>query len=115
MKNIFLLLFISINIHLAFSQTNNCISKLDSNGVIKIAKKKNVYWTKAWQCLPKMNFDAETCEWHYTACKIEYTNRGDCKNTNGCTVTTRAILVINANTRKVIKLEKKKHVTHNYE
>lgn len=113
-KNILLFLLITA-VNPVFSQTNHCVSKLDSNEVIRIARKKKVYWTEAWQCKPHLKFDGLACEWTVTTCKIEHTNRGDCKYTNGCTVTTTSTLVINATSRKVVSLEKKEDVTHNFE
>lgn len=113
-KNI-LLFLLATAVKPAFSQTTNCVSKLDSNEVIQIARKKKVYWTEDWQCKPHLTFDALTCEWTVTSCKIAHTNRGDCRYTNGCTVTTIATLVIHATTHKVVRLEKEKHVTHNFE
>lgn len=110
-----LLFLLATAVNPAFSQTNTCVSKLDSNEVIHIARKKKVYWTEAWQCKPYLKFDELTCEWTVISCKTDHTNRGDCKYTNGCTVTTTATLVINATTRQVVHLEKKEHVTHNFE
>lgn len=114
-KNIVFFLLISASVNPAFSQTAPCASKLDSSDVIRIARKKKVYWTEDWQCKPQLKFDGLTCEWTVTTCKTEHTNRGDCKYTNGCTVTTMATLVINATTRKVVSLEKKEHLIHNFE
>lgn len=114
-KNILLFLLMSTIVNPVFSQTNHCAAKLDSNDVIQIARKKKVYWTESWQCTPQLKFEESTCEWTVTSCKITHTNRGECKYTNGCTVTTMATLVINATTHKVVRLEKIKHVTPNYE
>jgi hypothetical protein len=114
-KNILLFLLMSAAVYPAFSQTNHCVSNLDSNDVIQIARKKKVYWTESWQCTPQLKLDELSCEWTVTSCKISHTNRGDCKHTNGCTVTTIATLVIHATTHKVVRLEKIKHITPNYE
>lgn len=114
-KNILLFLLMSTIVNPAFSQTTNCVSKLDSNDVIQIARKKKVYWTESWQCNPQLKFDELTCEWTVTSCKISHTNRGECRHTNGCTVTTISTLVINATTHKVVHLEKIKHITPNFE
>lgn len=114
-KNILLFFLVSLTVNPAFSQTSPCVSKSDSNDVIRIARKKKVYWTEDWQCKPQLKLDESRCEWTFTSCKISHTNRGDCKYTNGCTVTTMATLVIDATRRKVISLEKKEQVTHNFE
>jgi hypothetical protein len=47
--------------------------------------------------------------------KIKITNKGDCKNSNGCTVTTAVTLLIDAYTGKVKDRIELKHVTKNYE
>ena len=114
-KNIGLFLLISASVNTAFSQISPCISKLDSNEVIRIVRKKKVYWTEDWQCKPYLKFDSLRCEWTVTTCKINHTNRGDCKYTNGCTVSTTATLVINASNRRVVSLKKNEHVIHNFE
>lgn len=114
MNNILLFLLMA-TVNPAFSQTTPCVSRLDSNDVIQIAKKKKAYWTESWQCQPQLKFDALRCEWTVTSCKISHTNRGDCKHTNGCTVTTTSTLVIHAITRKIVSLEKEKQLIHNYE
>lgn len=114
-RHILLFLLMSTYISLAFAQTNNCNSKLDSTDVIRIARKKNAYPTKDWQFKPRLKFDDLTCEWTVTSGKIQHTERGDCKYTNGCTVITTTTLVINATTRKVVHREQQKQVTHNYE
>lgn len=111
-----LLLFISITcVNHAVSQTTKCIPKTDSNEVVRIAKKKNIYWTKNWQCRPVLKLDTLTCKWTLITGKIDHTNKGDCKYTNGCTVSTTATLVINAVTGKTLLLEKNKKLFHNYE
>lgn len=113
-KSIFLCLLMA-TVNPVFSQTNNCVSELDSNEVIHIARKKKVYWTESWQCKPDLKFDELTCELTVTTCKTEHTRRGKCRYTNGCTVTTMATLVIHASTHKVVRLEKKKEFTPNFE
>lgn len=114
-KNIVFFLLLQASVNPACSQTAPCASKLDSSDVIRIARKKKVYWAEDWQCKPQLKFDGLRCEWTVTTCKMHHTNRGDCKRTNGCTVTTMATLVINATTHKIVSLEKKEHLTPNFE
>ena len=47
--------------------------------------------------------------------KIKITNKGDCKNTNGCTITTAVTLMIDASTGKVKDRVELKHVVRNWE
>ncbi len=110
-----LLLFASVFPMIALAQNKTCINKLDSNKVKRIAKRHNAYWTKAWQCRPLIEFKEESCEWKVASCKIIITNKGDCKNTNGCTITTQVTLLIDANSGKVKDRIELKHVTRNYE
>lgn len=97
------------------AQNNTCINKLDSNKVRSIAKRHNSYWTKAWQCRPFIEFKEENCEWKVSSCKIKITNKGDCKYSNGCTITTKVSLLIDAQTGKVKDRIELKHVIRNYE
>jgi len=99
----------------AFAQNNTCINNLDTNKVIRIAKRHNSYWTKAWQYKPGLLFKEESCEWMVISHKIKITNKGDCKNSNGCTVTTAVTLLIDATSGKVKDRIELKHVTKNYE
>jgi hypothetical protein len=99
----------------AFAQNNTCINNLDTNKVIRIAKRHNSYWTKAWQYKPGLLFKEESCEWMVVSHKIKITNKGDCKNSNGCTVTTAVTLLIDATSGKVKDRIELKHVTKNWE
>lgn len=99
----------------SLAQNNTCINKLDSNKVKRIAKRHKSYWTKAWQCRPSIKFKEESCEWKVESCKIKITNKGDCKNSNGCTITTGVTLLIDATSGKVKDRIELKHVTKNYE
>src|SRR3954468_16656587 len=99
MKKILLFLLILINTDSAVSQINNCISEMDSNAVIRIARKKNVYWTEGRQYKARFKFYSFRCECILTSWKISHTNKGDCRYTNGCTVATSATLIINAVTK----------------
>jgi hypothetical protein len=110
-----LLLFASVFPMIALAQNKTCINKLDSNKVKRIAKRHNAYWTKAWQYPPGMIFKEESCEWMVVSRKIKITNKGECKNTNGCTITTQVTLLIDATTAKVKNRIELKHVTRNYE
>ena len=115
MKTLFLLISIFICVNITVSQTPKCVPKIDSNEVVRIAKKKRIYWMKDWQCRPTLKLDTFNCKWTIITGKTEHTNKGDCKYTNGCTVSITATLVINAMTGETLLLEKKKELFHNYE
>ncbi len=100
---------------MVLSQNSTCDNKLDTNKVKRIAKRHNSYWTKAWQYPPSMIFKEESCEWMVVSHKIKITNKGDCKNSNGCTVTTSVTLLIDAGTGKVKDRIELKHVVKNWE
>ena len=97
------------------AQSNNCISKLDSSKVIKIAKRNNSYWTKYWVCSPKLYFNDTTCAWTVTSGRQKFSNKGQCKYTNGCTITEVVTLVIDAKTGRVRSRKVNSHTTYNYE
>lgn len=110
-----ILLFAFVFPLISLAQNNTCINKLDSNKVKRIAKRHNSYWTRAWQAQPGIVFKAESCEWMVVSHKIKITNKGDCKNTNGCTIITTVTLLIDATSGKVKDRIELKHVTRNYE
>jgi hypothetical protein len=115
MKTLLLFIFILTCANPAISQTNKCIPKTDSSDVVKIAKRKGIYWTKNWQYGPTLKLDTLTCNWAFFSGKSHHTTKGDCKYTNGCTATTTATLVVGAATGKIISFKKEKHLYHNYE
>lgn len=91
------------------------MNRLDTAQVIKIAKRNNSYWTKAWQFPPAILFKDESCEWMVVSHKIKVTHKGDCKHTNGCTITTKVTLLIDAQSGKVKDRIELKHVSNNWE
>lgn len=101
---------------LAYSQTTvSCKNKLDTAKVIAIAKRHNAYWIKLWFAPPSIKFNEDSCTWTVVSYKSKHTNRGECKHTNGCTLTKTVTLIINAKTRRVISKRKKKEMFPNYE
>lgn len=101
--------------NLSIAQHKICINNLDTNKVIRIAKRHNSYWTKAWQCPPNIEYNENNCEWKVSSCKIKISNKGDCKNTNGCTLTTSVSLIIDAGSGKIKDRIELKLVTKNWE
>ena len=111
---VILLLLIAFPV-LGFSQQVNCISALDTAEVIKIAKKKKAYWQVHEQMKPDIVFDVGKCEWIVKSSKTKHTNRGNCKNTNGCTLLKTVTLTIDARTIKIKHKRRRKKLYHNYE
>jgi hypothetical protein len=109
----FFILFVFPSVLLA--QNKACKNSLDSIKVKRIAKRHNSYWTKAWQYPPSVIFNEESCEWMVVSHKIKISNKGDCKNSNGCTITTRVTLMIDATTGRVKDRIELKHVVKNWE
>jgi len=100
--------------HSAISQTPPCKPGIDSAAVVRIAKKRGVYWTENWACPPRLTFDSLNCQWKLFTCKTKHTTKGDCKYTNGCTVSTTATLVVHALTGQS-QVQKREKLYHNYE
>jgi hypothetical protein len=91
-------------------------NRLDTNGVIRIAKRHNAYWTKLWFAPPGIYFDTEKCAWVVTSIKHKQTNRGRCKHIfNGCTKVITVTLTIDAKSKKVVSRMKEKEVYGNHE
>ncbi|MES2478092.1 MAG: hypothetical protein V4561_03340 [Bacteroidota bacterium] len=98
-----------------FSQTMDCDSRMDSMRLMNIAIRHNAWWNNEWYAPPSMKFNADNCEWTVVSYKSKHTDRGDCKNTNGCTMSKMVTLVIDARTFKVKSRKKKITVHPNYE
>ena len=109
------MIFLSNIFTSSFAQNNPCVNTLDSTKVIRIAKRNNSYWTKAWQYPPGIVFKEENCEWMVVSHKIKITNKGDCKYSNGCTITSSVTLLIDASTGKIKDRIELKHVVRNWE
>lgn len=114
----------------AKSQTFDCVNKLDTAEIIKIAKKESAWWDKnpkyTWDRktqrhnYPKVLFDEKNCEWRVYSIKAKQTRKGgcelsgrDCKQSTGCTVTKSITLIIDANSKKIKGKKTGKSKTHN--
>lgn len=98
-----------------FAQTNVCGNRLDTAQVIKIAKRHNAYWNINWYAPPAIKFDRKNCTWEVVATKVKHTDRGECKDTNGCTQIKQVTLIIDAETKRVLSKDKTITVSPNYE
>jgi hypothetical protein len=94
---------------------SQCTPTLDTNDVKRIAKKKRIYWNKEWTMPPRMSFDGQKCQWTFTAGKIRFTKKGNCKYTRGCSITTTATLVLDARTGQEIFFQEQKRLWPHHE
>ena len=113
-KSLSIVLFL-LSFNFVFTQESNCENRLDSTKVIKIAKRHNAYWNKKSQGVPYVTFDKQKCTWTVVSTIYRHTNRGHCKNTNGCTFVKKVTLVIDAYSKKVISKTKWQKLYPNYE
>ncbi len=112
------ILFVTLslfNFLLLFSQESKCENRLDTATVIKIAKRHNAYWKNKSQGVPYITFDEQKCSWTVVSTISRHTNKGDCKNTNGCTFVKKVTLVVDAHSKKVISKTKWQKLYPNYE
>lgn len=116
MKRIILISFCLLSYLIAFPQIQtNCENKLDTAQIIKIAKRHNAYWTLNWYRPPAIQYDSQQCIWTVVSSKSKHTNRGNCKNTNGCTLVKTVTLEIDGKKKKAISRKQKKKCYPNYE
>ncbi|MFA6151861.1 MAG: hypothetical protein WC716_11115 [Chitinophagaceae bacterium] len=115
MKTIFLIILITLSSGIAFSQIKVCENRLDSARVVKIAKRHHAYWTKNWQSPPSIKLDEQSCRWTVVCWRTHHSDKGECKYTNGCTISDMVTLVIDAKTKRVISKKRTKTSFPNYE
>ncbi|OYU96908.1 MAG: hypothetical protein CFE21_01070 [Bacteroidetes bacterium B1(2017)] len=114
-SRICLVFLFTLSLSNAFGQVDSSCNKLDTAEVIRIAKRKNSYWTQSWQAPPSIQYKEETCEWVVQSHKYTSSLKGECKHTNGCTIVSSVNLVINAKNGKIKSKRKEKTIYHNYE
>ena len=107
-----------VNFLVAFTQTIACHNKLDSTQIADLAKSKARFWDKYESTV--IQFDEPSCKWTVISTKLSFTNQrrsknGKCKHTNGCRLQKSMIVVIDANTKKVISKKRKKEYHPNWE
>lgn len=115
MKEDILTILVMMFCSMAFSQSLMCENRLDTTEVIAKAKSHNAYWKRDSSAQPSISFDEQSCTWTVLSHKSKHTNRGRCKNTNGCTVSISVALTIDVKTKKVEMRTKKKTFYPNYE
>ena len=109
-----------------FTQTKpNCNSATDSMEIIKIVDKKGLLQIPQGYTLdeiqkypsmsPKLIFDSEKCIWKVISKSYSAKNTGKCRRTNGCTVEITKVVLISAETKKIIKRKTTKIIYENHE
>ncbi len=109
----------------ATAQTKGCNSNFDSVSILKLANTKswmykNKHLSEAQQQISpvyqtKLYFDEAKCEWHITSTKYATTKKGDCKNTNGCTIVYKLTTIVDAQSGKRKGKIKEKKTIPNFE
>lgn len=89
---------------------------ISKNKAIAVAKRKGYYYEGEFAFNPSVELDTKANEWLITSTKsLGRSERGDCANTNGCTVLKEAVIVIDSNTGQIKRKSKTKYVYPNYE
>jgi hypothetical protein len=113
MRLIFLsLIFLNIRF---YAQSFKCKTQVDTADIIRIAQKKQAYWTGSAANRPLIVLNEESCEWIVISSRMGYTRKGNCKHTNGCSTVTTVTLFIDAQTKRVKKKNKEITLYPNYE
>lgn len=116
---LFLFLFCLCNCDIAKaeSQNDSCrdSAKVCREKAIALARQKGYYPDGNPEITPQVQFDPCYRRWIITGISYHHSNKGDCKNTNGCTVEERSLIIIHADTGKILFKEKKSKVYPNYE
>lgn len=100
---------------LPLKDTCNEPAKISREKAISIAKSKDYYPDANPEITPEVQFDPCYRRWIVRGIRYTHSNKGDCKNTNGCTVEERSLIIIHADTGKILFKEKTTKVYHNYE
>ncbi|MCB0513793.1 MAG: hypothetical protein KDC60_05125 [Bacteroidetes bacterium] len=125
MKTSILILFfifttLDINAH-----NNTCKNTLDSNSVVALLKSKGLILqnkqlsqeeierTPSYQ--PKVQFNEQECTWEVSSQQYSTTKRGKCKLTNGCSLVKSLLVIVDAQTQKIIKKYRTKELSPNFE
>jgi len=90
-------------------------AKISRNKAISIAKGKGYYPDANPEITPEVQLDPCYRRWIIRGISYQHSNKGDCKNTNGCTIEERSLIIIHADTGKILFKEKVTKVYPNYE
>jgi len=90
-------------------------AKISRAKAISIAKDKGYYPDANPEITPEVQLDPCYRRWIIRGISYHHSNKGDCKNTNGCTIEERSLIIIHADTGKILFKEKVTKVYPNYE
>lgn len=119
---ILIFIFTTLNIN---AQNNNCKNTLDSNFVVILLKSKGlilqnkqlsqeeIKQTPSYQ--PNVKFNELECTWEVSSQQYSTTKKGTCKHTNGCTLVKSLLVIVDAQTQKIIKKYRTKELSPNFE
>jgi hypothetical protein len=109
----------------AMAQQPLCKNKYDSVSVVKYVQQKGLLLlpegytleeiSKYPSMAPSVSFDKNKCRWSVTSSTSKHSMKGNCKNTNGCTVVTVQTVALAANNGKIISTKRRFKKYHNYE
>ena len=109
----------------AMAQQPLCENKYDSVSVVKYVQQKGLLLlpegytleeiSKYPSMAPSLSFDKNKCRWSVTSSTSTHSMKGNCKNTNGCTVVTVQTVALAANNGKIISTKRRFKKYHNYE
>lgn len=104
--------------HLCFSSTfaqpagTRYISSADSSQIQRVVNRKlPVFKTPRFQNIV-LDTTSQQYRAHYTY--VSYTEKGDCAKTNGCTIATTYVFILNQK-KRIISKSKSTSLYHNYE
>jgi hypothetical protein len=101
LKSFLLIIFLSAATGLSAQSSNThknapvCHPNYDSTQAVELILSK--YDTAR---MPVAEFNKNTCEWSVTFFTAAYTRKGNCKNTNGCTILRTYEAIVDARTGK---------------
>ena len=109
----------------AMAQQPLCENKYDNVSVVKYVQQKGLLLlpegytlediSKYPSMAPSVSFDKIKCRWSVTSTTSTHSMKGNCKNTNGCTVVTVQTVALAANNGKIISTKRRFKKYHNYE
>lgn len=107
---------------IALDQKQDTLSltiQVTAKEAIRIAKDKKLFYSNEWNLqfndYPILKAEKGKIYWEIISIKTGYTKKGDCANTNGCSIVYRRVIKINATNGKVIGKKDSKSIFPNYE
>ncbi|NOQ75068.1 MAG: hypothetical protein GQ574_23850 [Crocinitomix sp.] len=96
------------------------LTKITAEEALAIAREKKLFYKNDWgshytDSYPKIQQEKGDIYWEFTSQKSGYTDKGDCANTNGCSIIYTRTIKINAVNGKVMGKKETKSIFPNYE